>query len=149
MLDLVLTALPAENQVVFLKSSLIILYLILAALALSCIVFTFIMLRSQIEGTATKILLVALYLVTSFVLICAVLCTRKYKHQHILQPFRKQSLQLCQQKRPFLHLPLHLLPALIQPIGKSNGVSCKTALSCSPIIIRMKSSLEMAIRTLH
>lgn len=72
------TALLATSQLLFLKSSLIILYLILAALALSCLVFTFVMLRSQPEGISAKVLLVALYLVTSFVLICAIICTGKY-----------------------------------------------------------------------
>ena len=57
---LILTAVQLESQAVFLKSSLIILYLILAALALSCIVFTFIMIRAQLDGTASKVLLVAL-----------------------------------------------------------------------------------------
>lgn len=75
---LILTAVQLESQAVFLKSSLIILYLILAALALSCIVFTFIMIRAQLDGTASKVLLVALYTATCFVLICAIVCTGKY-----------------------------------------------------------------------
>jgi len=78
MLNIFLTASVLENQSLFLRSSLIILYLILAALALSCLVFTFIMLRSQLEGTASKVLLVSLYLVTSFVLVCTIICTREY-----------------------------------------------------------------------
>ena len=69
-MNMFLTATLLDSQTVFLKSSLIILYLILAALALSCLVFTFIMFRSQLEGTASKVLLVALYLVTCFVLVC-------------------------------------------------------------------------------
>ena len=68
-----------SSQTVFLKSSLIILYMILAALALSCLVFTFITIRSQLGGIIPKVLLVLLYLVTFFVLISAILCTGKYK----------------------------------------------------------------------
>ena len=77
-MNLLLTATLLEGQAVFLKSSLIILYLILAALALSCLVFTFIMVRSPMEGTAPKILMVLIYLVTAFVLISTIICTDKY-----------------------------------------------------------------------
>ena len=77
-MNLLLTTPLLDGQTVFLKSSLVILYLILAALALSCLVFTFIMVRTPMDGTAPKILMVFLYLVTAFVLISAVVCTDQY-----------------------------------------------------------------------
>lgn len=78
-MNLLLSTSLIESQAVFLKSSLIILYVILITLVLSCLVFSFIMFRSQMEGSAPKILMVLLYLVTAFVLICAIMCTDQYQ----------------------------------------------------------------------
>ena len=77
-MNLLLTSTLPEGQAVFLKSSLVILYLILAALVLSCMAFTFIMLRSPMDGATPKILMVFLFLVTAFVLISAIVCTDQY-----------------------------------------------------------------------
>lgn len=77
-MNLFLATALLDGQTVFLKSSLIILYLILAALALSCLVFTFIMVRSPLEGNTPKLLMVFLYLVTAFVLISAIICTDQF-----------------------------------------------------------------------
>lgn len=77
MISFLTTPLP-EDQIVFLKSSLVILYLILAALVLSCIVLTFIMLRSPMEGNLQKVLMVLLFLVTAFVLISTIVCSGQY-----------------------------------------------------------------------
>lgn len=69
----------AANPLETMRPALVVLIIILAALVISSIVFTFVAIRSGKKGnTATKILLIVMYAAVAICLVCTILCGRQY-----------------------------------------------------------------------
>lgn len=75
----VLSAAPIGHSTELMKPALIVLGLILAALVISCIIFTAVLARFRYTNTGKKIVLAALYIATVTVLVCTFICFRQYK----------------------------------------------------------------------
>ena len=66
------------DNLMVLKPALIIIFVILAALLLSSIVFTILSIRSKSKSTSGKIMLIMIYIATIIVLVCAIICYNRY-----------------------------------------------------------------------
>ena len=78
-MNLFLSATQIESSFGFMKPALLVLGLILAALVISCIIFTAMIVRSRKIPTSKKIILCALYLATLTVLVCFFICFTQFK----------------------------------------------------------------------
>ncbi len=76
LLNAVSGALNSNMQ--FMKPALIVLSLILAALLISCGVFTALHVKSKKNNASSKIMLIALYVAAVIVLVCTIVCFTKY-----------------------------------------------------------------------
>ena len=74
-----LSAAQNVSSIEFMKPALMVLGLILAALVISCIIFTAVFARSGNTTTGKKIVLVALYIATITVLVCTFICFRQFR----------------------------------------------------------------------
>ena len=68
----------------FMTPALLALGILLAVLVICCIVFTAIIARAGKATTGKKIILVALYLTTAAVLVCAFICFRRYNQSEVV-----------------------------------------------------------------
>ena len=78
-MNIILSATITNSITESMKPALLVLGLILAALVISCIVFTAILARSGGISIGKKIVLAALYVTTLTVLLCTFLCFRQYQ----------------------------------------------------------------------
>lgn len=75
---ILLTAAQTASNTAFMKPALIALSLILAALVISCIVFTALCVRSRRISTGAKTILAALYIAAITVFVCTFICFRQF-----------------------------------------------------------------------
>lgn len=76
----------SQSDLQFMKPALIVLSLILAALVISCVVFTILTLKNKKHNTGTKVLLAVVYVATIVVLVCTIMCFSRYNDINIVPP---------------------------------------------------------------
>lgn len=79
-MNVMLSAVSSDPTLAFMKSALLVFGLILAALVISCVVFTFLTVRARKVSTGKKIILAALYIATITVLVCTIICAGKFNN---------------------------------------------------------------------
>ena len=79
-MNVMISAVSSNPSLAFMKPAMVVLGLILAALAISCVVFTVLAVRSRTVSTGKKIILAALYIATLIVLVCTIICARKFNN---------------------------------------------------------------------